>query len=57
MNHRFPHTESDLVLADVKANPSGWQCHEVSAFGDASRTTRGRVSGTAWESWNAAEPL
>jgi hypothetical protein len=24
MNDRIPHTESDLVLADVKAKPSGW---------------------------------
>ena len=24
MNGRIPHTESDPVLADVKAKPSGW---------------------------------
>jgi hypothetical protein len=24
MNDRIPHTESDLVLVDVKAKPSGW---------------------------------
>ena len=24
MNDRIPHTESDLVLVDVKAQPSGW---------------------------------
>jgi hypothetical protein len=24
MNDRIPHTESDLVLVDVKAKPPGW---------------------------------
>ena len=24
MNDQIPHTESDLVLVDVKAKPSGW---------------------------------
>ena len=24
MNDRIPHTESDLVLVDIKAKPSGW---------------------------------
>ena len=54
----IPIQHDRAVLAGVKAEPFGWQCRVVRAFGGASNTAgRTRVAVAAWRRWNAAEPL